>query len=339
MAAFLFFLVPGVKGTSWARGIGAVEWNVVSNWTRSMADLPLSGQIHTAGKLGWPGYHWPALKGGLNFSVGSEPSPAAKWDSLGWSPGGFSLQAEQIRISSRNCESWNGICDGFSGASLLFFEPKPVSLRGQNGESVFFSSMDIKALASWFLWKETSRQVVVHWMLGRACKAEFPEQLNAGDRIDDACDDPNPGLFHLAIGNEIGLHQRGIAMDLDSGAEIWNIPVKGYESRVLGDYRVDYPGASPEAKRRLLVETVILHPSYVGPELADPILGTGEEFLNSRTYRYVLELNGKGEVIGGEWLTREHPDFLWSPKMPAFEGELKDLHRLLEISGAVSSGP
>ena len=332
MAAFLFFLVTGVHGTSWARGIGSAEWNIVLNWTRSMADLPLSGQIHSAGKLGWPGYHWPALKGGLNFSVGSEPSPAAKWDSLGWSPGGFSLQAEQIRISSKNCESWNGICDGFSGASLLFFEPKPVSLRGQNGELVYFSSMDIKALASWFLWRETSRQPVTHWMLGWACHSELPGHLSA-------CDDPNPGLFFLAIANEIGLHQRGIAMDLDSGAAIWNVPVKAYETRILGDYGVDYPGAAPEAKRRLLVETIIRHPSYLGPEFKNPVLGTGEEFLHARNYRYVLELDEREEVIGGEWLTPDHPDFLWSPKMPEFGGEMKELSRLLKISGAISSDP
>ena len=28
---------------------------------------------------------------------------------------------------------------------------------------------------------------------------------------------------------------------------------------------------------------------------------------------YDLELDAAGKVIGGEWYTRDHPDFLWTP--------------------------
>jgi Transglutaminase elicitor len=28
---------------------------------------------------------------------------------------------------------------------------------------------------------------------------------------------------------------------------------------------------------------------------------------------YDLELNNKGQIVGGEWYTNKHPDFLWLP--------------------------
>lgn len=31
-------------------------------------------------------------------------------------------------------------------------------------------------------------------------------------------------------------------------------------------------------------------------------------------YRYDLELNSQGQVIGGEWYSQIHPDFIWTPK-------------------------
>ena len=35
--------------------------------------------------------------------------------------------------------------------------------------------------------------------------------------------------------------------------------------------------------------------------------------IKSVTYRYDLELDATGDIIGGEWYTNLHPDFLWSP--------------------------
>ena len=35
--------------------------------------------------------------------------------------------------------------------------------------------------------------------------------------------------------------------------------------------------------------------------------------LTRQDYYYDLELDAAGKVIGGEWYTRDHPDFLWTP--------------------------
>ena len=47
-----------------------------------------------------------------------------------------------------------------------------------------------------------------------------------------------------------------------------------------------------------------------------------------RTYEYILELNQKGKVIGGEWVgssKSEHPDFIWRPSDPRPENSNLDL--------------
>ena len=52
--------------------------------------------------------------------------------------------------------------------------------------------------------------------------------------------------------------------------------------------------------------------SSVGGNLADSI----DTYTKSDHYEYVLELDGEGRIIGGEWVgasKRAHPDFLWLP--------------------------
>lgn len=41
------------------------------------------------------------------------------------------------------------------------------------------------------------------------------------------------------------------------------------------------------------------------------------DYVTSVRYLYDLELNDQGQIIGGEWYTNKHPDFLWTPE----EGE------------------
>jgi len=38
-----------------------------------------------------------------------------------------------------------------------------------------------------------------------------------------------------------------------------------------------------------------------------------QDAIQSVTYYYDLELDAAGTVIGGEWYTNKHPDFLWTP--------------------------
>jgi hypothetical protein len=42
--------------------------------------------------------------------------------------------------------------------------------------------------------------------------------------------------------------------------------------------------------------------------------GPSDDAVNTANYKYDLELNAQGRIIGGEWFTGKcHPDFLWTP--------------------------
>lgn len=54
--------------------------------------------------------------------------------------------------------------------------------------------------------------------------------------------------------------------------------------------------------------------------------------LKQAYYRYRLELNAKGEIIGGNWISQERPDFLWNMSKPRFTSDFKTIEELYEAS-------
>ena len=47
----------------------------------------------------------------------------------------------------------------------------------------------------------------------------------------------------------------------------------------------------------------------------EPVLGTDKQSAKTLTYKYVLELDARDNIIGGDWTpddtTDPHPDFIW----------------------------
>jgi len=70
------------------------------------------------------------------------------------------------------------------------------------------------------------------------------------------------------------------------------------------------------AKKLLLVRTTSRYISESGHGDRDNLASRIDQFTSADEYSYILELNGKGEIIGGEWAGDSrlgHPDFLWLP--------------------------
>jgi len=66
----------------------------------------------------------------------------------------------------------------------------------------------------------------------------------------------------------------------------------------------------------------------------DPLADRLEEYTRNDHYRYILELGGNGEVIGGEWVGRSvenHPDFLWLPTGAGGGNRNIDLAKVREL--------
>ncbi len=55
--------------------------------------------------------------------------------------------------------------------------------------------------------------------------------------------------------------------------------------------------------------------------------------LETVKYTYDLELDEEGKILGGEWYTNAHPDFLWTPPATAQARSTTDSAAAGEFSG------
>jgi hypothetical protein len=133
------------------------------------------------------------------------------------------------------------------------------------------------------------------------------------------CEDINPGTLHAAVTNWIGRMKYPLIMDMYSGDEIWNFPLYKYTvtqqetvSEAQAKQYVTGGGGeyiyNPAAVRFVYVEMRL---TYIQAHKNETL---GQRDTVNMDLSYILELNGAGDIVGGEWTPaslREHPDFLW----------------------------
>ena len=206
--------------------------------------------------------------------------------------------------------SWHGHCNGYAASTLRHREPKHDVRVGD----VIFTRKDIKALLTGIY-----MGVRYRFLGGNRCKHDPNKPLLLEDR--QACDDINAALFHVVLANWVGIRKQAIIFDRNADYQVWNFPLYGYHSRatpvtaqeamqVLGWSNREYL-PNPKATRFLHVNTTIYYADAVNDE---EVLEHTEEALES--YKYILELDSDGKIIGGEWALASrswHPDFLWVP--------------------------
>jgi hypothetical protein len=245
--------------------------------------------------------------------------------------------------------TWEGLCHAWAPATLAYDNPEPVTLKGENGKEMSFGSSDIKALLTYHLHNSKSPKTS---FLGSRCnfdfkklkeklknneitKEEYEKSINAKE-----CTDTNAGAFHIVLANQIAKRNQGFIVDVTRDFEVWNQPVIGYVSQVLGEKQ----GASEKAALGTVKEVTIRTWMQYVVEVRQ---GWEKEIVKDAyrtiTYDYRLELNNKGEIIGGEWLSETRPDFIWKQQTPKFSGFFKDLEKIYKKSVSYlednSSGP
>jgi hypothetical protein len=302
-----------------------------------LASLPGSGQTNLDI---WSGHYWPDKNGGIgarwllaelgpgainphNYQTYGprelaklsqdqldQLSPAEKFDIF---MGRFdypSVELERSRTSPHS-PKWFGLCHSFAIASIYYNEPKEISYQldyraiGKKIKLRFFSS-DIKALMALAINQSEDYQKKYFRFVGRRCESR------TGD--DPACWDVNPGALHVILGNMVGLKKESVVMDFGEQSDVWNHPVVSYQStqQVI-------------AKDKIEVETRVYRAVNVEPHKTP--YGAKKRY---KTYRYTLELNERGEITGGEWISKKRPDFIWTMRRPKFRGYFKDLKMLVE---------
>ncbi len=231
-------------------------------------------------------------------------------------------------------EAWMGICHGWAPAAFMVPRPsqainvKPVPERVPQ---VKFYPADMKGLIS-LLWAKGSSDVS---FFGGRCNEKKPQtDPESGRNLPRECFDVNPGFWHVALVNQIGLAKRSLIIDAAYDYEVWNQPLRSYKYRYFNpqngeksdtaakvivrkeDYSKDKfrKFRSPKAVAYVGVEMDL---TYVSENWNFPseVDDASTDAYRTVNYLYDLELDANGDIIGGEWYRNEHPDFVWLPMM------------------------
>lgn len=313
--------------------------------TTVFSQLPLSGSLQIQP---WADTYWPSHKGGVAQRWFGNPSrdqfhytpyrpfeaaklsqaelatlsPAEKFDLYTGSLPRSLVDHERARVSPKDA-FWEGLCHGWAAASLVFKEPNPIVVTGAHGVKIPFGTADLKALLGLAQGYYATTPVQ---FLGSRCNHNLTTNPEAAKS--PACQDVNAGAFHLALAQEIGIKKKGFVMDVTRDFEVWNHPVFAYSTRVESS-QAPSPGAAPGTVLEWVVTTSVSY-TVEGDPSWDPLVGTEENGMDTTDYRYVLELDARGAVIGGEWLQESRPDFLWNQGATEFVGLFAPLKGLLE---------
>lgn len=312
----------------------------------------------SARNIPWSDSYWPMYRGGLgqryndpdfkgyewkdaNDYIQSRPasalimegktdslSPSEKYDHLlrlseseltssQWSDG------QKYFTRRGRVESWMGLCHGWAPASMMMPEPKKKLTAG--GMTIFPS--DIKGLAT-LLW---ARGTFPTRFIGGRCNTQNPPVDRNGRPSGQDCLDNNPGSWHMVVVNQLGISRRPFIMDASYDYQVWNHPVYSYEYVYFNpktkteskfDEASEKPGSWDKRKNLRSGDTR----SIVGVKMFvtyatenEPSIEEDQPSESSMaTYEYDLELNQNGEIVGGEWHSQGHPDFLWVPEPDSF---------------------
>lgn len=221
--------------------------------------------------------------------------------------------------------SWTGICHGWAAAAQVGI-PNPNSyitvMDVTQTRAIKFNPFDIQALVS-YLWSNPMGEDL---FTGRRCRNSRPNKKD-GRILDGACFDNNPMTWHLGIVNRVGALGKSFVMDSSYGSEVWNYPVDSYKvsyfnpaslefSAVLEDSVVslqNFPQdpyrsfRGPQARYIVGVVMDVFYPGAIAPHTGIP----SKQLLESERYIYDLELDANLNVVGGEWHSEDHPDFIW----------------------------
>ncbi|MCT4642947.1 MAG: hypothetical protein N4A33_11715 [Bacteriovoracaceae bacterium] len=327
----------------------STKWNfqndpyrIDKNFENRLDLLPKSGDISSSG-LGWPGYFWANKKGGIAQRWSSEKPQHFKYES----PSLIQLRsmshqkiselsaAEKFDImmgrydyptvkrvwgqTSKRAKAWHGICHGVSPAGLHHIEPKARTLINPHGIKVTFHSSDLKALVAYYYAKISDTGII---QIGKRCFAGKRNPFKA-----KGCKDVNAASMHIIMANRLGLTKTGYIADIDPNKEVWNHVAVKFNSKILG---IVSPIASSAAGtyKRAKVYTEVYYTGGVDPS-PFAILGTQNAKWDIKKYEYYLDLDINNKILGGTWISKARPDFIWVKDKETFAhdyyGKILDL--------------
>ena len=321
--------------------------------------LPLSGKL-ADNRLSWSETYWPSNKGGVAYRWNhpdprpfkyrlhtmselkgmsleqlDQLSPAELYD-ISNDDYSYTLTRKVLSLYTPKDLWWEGICHGWAQAAINYPEPDRIIYSNKSGIKVPFGSSDVKALLA--MHEAYNYMGETFGFAGKRCKAKGKVVGEADDRDHPSdrnyppedlaesfdCRDVNAGAFHIIISNMLGIHGKGFVADIDRFNDVWNQPIAGYKTEIIGEEPVESIHSLNGISRRIRVKLKMTYGEelkFYTPELEAqghqnfvsklPVTLTPHQKFLTRSYEYILEINNQENIIGGEWVTQTRPDFMW----------------------------
>ena len=383
MKRFVVITALAITGSAfaakWDKANNPDYFNVVAKnkMNSNFSELPLSAKLKDD-RLGWSDSYWPSNLGGIAYRWNHptpEPfkyklkskeevlrmsteelstlSPSELYD-IAMGDYKYSLTKKVLKIYSPKDLWWEGICHGWSLAASNYPEPDKTVVINKDGVKVPFGASDVKGLLSMH---DSFNSKGMYARIGDRCSVvgkvdgeAFEEDGNVSmpskkDADRPECADVNAGSFHIVLGSMIGINSQGFVADVDRFNDVWNQPVTGYKSEIVGEVEKTPLDLKNGVDKKIRVQTVMIYADeleFFSEESAmegilgfvskDPVTGTFAQTFAERNYDYILELDKNGKIIGGEWISESRPDMLWMKvKDPSFRNgrfPLEGLNRI-----------
>jgi hypothetical protein len=140
----------------------------------------------------------------------------------------------------------------------------------------------------------------------------------------------NAGAFHVVLTNKIGLGGVSFVADIERGEEVWNHVPVNYKTTIIQDNLPPERDSARGTVKTMRVKTEVYYVFNSDKNTWEPVIGTPLQVEKKRTYEYSLDINGQGIIVGGNWISKMRPDFLWLvDRVPEFKNEWKALDQLL----------
>lgn len=264
-------------------------------------------------------------------------SPAEKYDMLvgdaGWTlTNRMWDEGKEYWDAYGKVESWMGLCHGWAPASYMLPRPtNTIKVKSASGQIITLFPADVKGFAS-LLWGKAESPS--HFIGGRCYmkRTDIKKDPASGRVLNEECFNTNPGTWHTAVVNQLGVGRRSFVMDATFDYEVWNQPVVSYNYSyynpqtnapgTLAESTIPYSAFTKDKFSKFREKQNFSHivgvsmyvqygseiiPNHSAPD--DP----KNDAINSVRYVYDLELDKNGKIMGGEWYSNGHPDFLWTP--------------------------
>lgn len=227
-------------------------------------------------KKPWRGFWWGYKNAPL---ARNSSAPLAKYDRYVRARG-FSSNAVGWELANHKYSGvwWEGHCNGWATSAILRSEPRTSKRDRVSG--VTFSVDDQKGILA-----ETDY----------CAKVAF-----YGDRYRGNGDNKRdifPALFHKTITYYIGQLRKPVIIDYRSDVAVDNHPVSAYSMKTVKTGPNTYT-----------VTAVLTFHKYDSKRNMRP--GIAPSY--TRTYKYTLREDSRGNIVGGSWLSA-NPDFIWVP--------------------------